>query len=327
MQWRALLFPLLFHNFVFCENKTQNDSKTKKVLAVLGYLNGYDVDQNQEKPYFLLAPIILVPKVIDIKPDGETLNGKETLQNEGKKQVTKPLKIVNNPKVTENNDDIDVHFRQALNRGSMAKNDSIGIKLNETINPSDNATKNATVVDVVTTPKTVTTQAPKVNDTTNITTSTESIETNPIGMNGQSESLTLPIDSPDYFLLPPLIDQEWKNFTSINVSIENDNKTSTNSEQVEHSMVNETDSTIKGPYPAALYNNTEIDQLSITTNSYTNGSPLPPPQDDRWKSSSLDKMLPVLNEFRPLAGLYYDGFLHKPLYKKPGFVPYNRYYY
>ncbi|XP_026735009.1 uncharacterized protein LOC113498942 [Trichoplusia ni] len=239
----------------------------------------------------------------------------------------KPLKIINNLKVTENNNDIDVHFRQALNRGSVNKNDSMGIKLNETLKPSVSSI-NKTAEAVVTTPKTVTVTEESKVDSINMTTSTESVEINLTPVNGQSESLTIPIDSPDYFLLPPLIDDDWKNFTSINVSIGSDNKTSTNSEQVEHSMANETDSTMKGPYPAALYNNTEIDKLSITTNSYTNGSPLPPPQDDRWKSfSSLDKMLPVLNEFRPLAGLYYDGFLHKPLYQKPGFVPYNRYYY
>lgn len=46
-----------------------------------------------------------------------------------------------------------------------------------------------------------------------------------------------------------------------------------------------------------------------------------PLDDNRWQFSTEKKDTHAVKGFRPLAGLYYDGFLHKPLTKKNGFKP------
>lgn len=275
-----------------------------------------------------------MPKAIkEIQPVSSDENIED---NSEKTNKIIPVRIVlNGTKVSEENNDIEVSFRQALNRGS--KNEANENKVNETMQGAVmavNKTMESTLQDnKTTTPQTTTKTGNNLQNITELTT-TEASGLYPTAVYNEQvvDTLTITNGPPNSFLLPPLLDEEWKNFTvSANINVTKSN-TTVAMEKTENSTtsqsVNETDSTIKGPYPAALYHNAEIDQVSITTNSYTNESPLPPPRDDRWRSfSSLGEMFSTSSEFRPLAGLYYDGFLHRPLpNRNPGFVPYNQYF-
>lgn len=280
-----------------------------------------------------------MPKLKQQNKDSQNVSSDENYQEKRSifQKIT-PVKIIlKDTKITEGDNDIEVNFRQALNRGSATTNDVEEIETNETLKQNndmvnDNKEEISTIASGTAIPETISTEDYKTTE--NVTdnfTSTEGSGLYPTAVydNQTVNTITIANGSPDYFLLPPLLNEDWKNFTlttNINVVIENNTKPSTIFEVVTKSpSVNKTDGTIKGPYSAALYNNAEIDQLSITTNSYTNESPLPPPQDDRWRSFSSLGEISASNEFRPLAGLYYDGFLHRPPYKYPGFVPYNRY--
>ncbi|PZC79489.1 hypothetical protein B5X24_HaOG216269 [Helicoverpa armigera] len=328
MHNRALFATLcLICNVVLCECK-QTSNK-----ALTAYFQGSY--KGLKIPSFLITPVIIVPKANNENSSNAKLISDEDFFEKGAiyMKIT-PVKLMfNDTKASEENNDIEVNFRQALNRGSVNKTDGKETLKNETV-PKDDNVENTTVASTTegtTTPNTSTTMNNDMKNTTEIST-TEPSGLYPTAVYDDKtvNTLTITDGPPNYFLLPPLLDEEWKNFTvTTNFNITKENKT----EMVAFvnttlsSLVNETGSTMRGPYPPALYHNKEIDQVSITTNSYTNDSPLPPTKDDRWRSfsSSFGEMFPTSNEFRPLAGLYYDGFLHKPLPKKPGFVPYNRY--
>lgn len=250
-----------------------------------------------------------------------------------------PVRILlNTTKANKEHNDIEVSFRQALNRGSAGKTEVSDNKINETMQSNsmvnNNTIENKIQENKTNIPDTTTTTAAELvlHNATEIT-STEASGLYPTAVYNDQvvNTITITDGPPNSFLLPPLLDEEWKNFTvTANINITKENTTEA-IEKPDNSTIsqsaNETDSTIKGPYPAALYHNEEIDQVSITTNSYTNESPLPPPRDDRWtRFSSLGEMFSTSSEFRPLAGLYYDGFVHRPLpNRNPGFVPYNQY--
>lgn len=303
-------------------------------MTVLAYLKGDKIGKEFKIPALLIAPIIFVPKGYKINITGEELSD-EMFKNSIIFKKFIPIRLIfNNTKTNDESNDIEVNFRQALNRGNL-KTEASEKDANETVtdeNKVENATADHNMTEVTTTQATT---IAEVTQNVMKPTSTEASGIYPTAIynNQQVETLTITDMKdrpPDYFLLPPLLNEEWKNFTvTANINITKENATETTENVVISTMspsVNVTDSTIKGPYSAALYHNGEIDQVSITTNSYTNESPLPPPQDDRWKSFSFNQMFSTSNEFRPLAGLYYDGFLHKPLPSKPGFVPYNQYY-
>ncbi|KAF9418808.1 hypothetical protein HW555_004475 [Spodoptera exigua] len=312
----------------FSNGEYKSEIKEKKPVTILAYLKENKLGKDFKIPALLIAPIVIVPKGYETNKTGEELS------DEIFKRII-PIRLVFNNTKSNDDNDIEVNFRQALNRGNL-KGEASELNLNKSVT-EENKTMNVTTG----TNTTIETTTPQVTTILEVTqnvmkpTSTEASGTYPTAIynNQQVETLTITDMKdrpPDYFLLPPLLNEEWKNFTvttNFNITKENATESTENADNTTTSQsVNETDSTIKGPYSAALYHNGEIDQVSITTNSYTNESPLPPPQDDRWRSFSLNQMFSTSNEFRPLAGLYYDGFLHRPLPTKPGFVPYNQYF-
>uniref|UniRef100_A0A2A4K1I5 Uncharacterized protein n=1 Tax=Heliothis virescens TaxID=7102 RepID=A0A2A4K1I5_HELVI len=329
MHIRALFVTLcLVCNIVLCACKETSNK------ALTAYFQGSKFNKGLRIPSFLITPVIIVPKANNENSSNAKLISDEDFFEKGAIYMKFiPVKIiVNDSRASEENNDIEVNFRQALNRGSVNKTDVIENLKNETIRKDDDIenTTIASTTEETTTPNTSTTMNIDIKNATELST-TESSGLYPTAVyNDQTvNTLTITDGPPNYFLLPPLLNEEWKNFTVItnfNISKENTTEMVALVNTTLSSLVNETDSSMKGPYPPALYHNKEIDQVSITTNSYTNDSPLPPTKDDRWRSfSSSFGEIPTSNEFRPLAGLYYDGFLHKPLPKKPGFVPYNRY--
>lgn len=257
--------------------------------------------------------------------------------NENTKQmfVVNDKKIILNGYIQEDDPNIEINFRQALDRGNNLKIDLKQTQLNETFSNITEMNNNGTAgKDEVTTQDATSLLNVTENMTTELYTTTEipGFYPNPRYNNTNINSLAITEKNPDSTLNPPLTEEQHQNFTmNTTNSIMKTNKTEEGLIDItDYPIENTPDRQIKGVYKDALYNNAEIDQLSITTNFYTNELPpsvLPPPRDDRWTNfSSSKKMLPPLNEFKPLAGLYYDGFLHKPVTKSSGFVPYNNYY-
>ncbi|CAG9561935.1 unnamed protein product [Danaus chrysippus] len=143
------------------------------------------------------------------------------------------------------------------------------------------------------------------------------------------KNLTITRQEIDTNFTLPDTENHWQNFSS---SL-NNNSTNHESDKINGSTT--ADIAISPPKQSSVITNfypypnavsySAVDKLSITTNSYLDeGSNLPLSYDDRWQSfTSLTKLYPNFG-FRPLSGLYYDGFLHKSLNKKNGFIPYYK---
>ncbi|CAB3221862.1 unnamed protein product [Arctia plantaginis] len=279
-------------------------------------------------PGFVILPALIVSPVLKNKQ-----NGDKSININEKLIVVNVTELTLNNNTQEDDRDFDANFREALDRGNSIKKHLKQIKLNETFSIIADVNNNGTSEkEEVTTLETTSDPNITGNMTTELYTTTEiqGFYSNSRYNNTDINSLAITVKSPDSSLQPPLTKEEWFFFAmNTNISIAKDNKTEPNLLNITgFPSENKPNSQTKGVYKAALYNNAEIDQLSITTNFYTNELALPPPQDDRWSNfSSLKKRLPPLTEFKPLAGLYYDGFLHKPVIKSPGFVPYNQFYF
>lgn len=214
---------------------------------------------------------------------------------------------------TQSNETNDIEFisRQTLNRGNVPKREADITKLANKSVASDNNTENNNRDIMVT----LLENNLKNNSLVEVNFQVEN-NTDKLSLDSGSLKLNSAMVLSEVINLPLVNDSRWKKFTV------NDNLNETNLEN--DSSPNET-SVSMWPYSAALYNNELIDQLSITTNSYTNSEPLPP-RSDRWASFDSLKGGAKSNEFKPLAGLYYDGFLHTPVIRIPSFIPYNNYY-
>lgn len=231
----------------------------------------------------------------------------------------------------------DLEIRQALKRDIPKKNqhfkDNNG-ETNELILPS--SLKNNTVTERESTTATAL-QTINVDKQRTISTN---LNNSLLPTNNDSIIDSTADKVPDqHFTLPPISDSRWQNFTlkanlSSLMSDENNNVTMTNglknntmspptTTEIVSESSTETVTYGNGPYPTALYNNAMINQLSITTDYSTNEGP-PSPYYDRWGSFSEENKISSQGSsgFKPLAGLYYDGYLHRPL-KKFGFSPDN----
>lgn len=296
------------------------DKSSLSLMELFGYVQSFN------NGTFLLPPILIFPTII--------LPLHKQIKNVNNQDVVTMLK--NTPQVedfvyNESDEDIEANFRQSLNRGTTTKKTRDEIKQSGISIRQSNGAENITDSIIDTNNITINSNISHIEDGTkdNITTTNHDPGNNGIypsaNYNNTSvDSLQLSKEIPG-LELPLAGDNRWQNFTqntNISVQINNSNTVLSSSD----STTEESRSTNEGPYSAAVYNNAMIDQLSITTNSYTNEElPLASPKSDRWRLlPSLEKM-PSATGFKPLAGLYYDGFLHKPLITLPGFIP-RKYY-
>lgn len=257
----------------------------------------------------LLPPILIIPVLIE-NSDNESI-----ISNRFNENKTFTLQLVHKNNINNEDNDINVGFRQSLNKGmgpykKSTEDSKSEIKVRQIGNEIENKTviANSTEQNII---------IENIKNTTEVEKSTmlpEGLYPASNNSNIDTNSISLTTTTPDANL-PPITDNRWQNFT-----------VSTTLNFMNESTTKEPDSsTYSGPYSAALYNNGMIDQISITTNSYTNEeSPLPSPKNERWRTFS-QKTQYSANQFKPLAGLYYDGFLHKPLIMLPGFIPRNYY--
>ncbi|XP_063826050.1 uncharacterized protein LOC135075559 [Ostrinia nubilalis] len=256
-------------------------------------------------------PIIILPTI----NQHQSISILKTIyQNEKNNQSSQPAKPESTNSTDYNDEFEDV---EVLNQSSSRDSPEPKINKNEFEEVNDllrATTKNATAVNTSTVQAQTETTTNVPEDKTTIPSNTT--ETPDIGYptavynNEFVTSVELTTTESDKGSdLPPVDDNRWQNFTNV-VS---------NATQVNGSLHTST-TQHWGPYPAAIYDNSAVNNLELTTPVYQNDTFLPPVGDERWKNFSSDTFYDNSGQFKPLAGLYYDGFLHKPL-KKVGFVP------
>lgn len=330
--------------FVKGESKIE-ERKGRHLLSLLGYLHGYKLGQDyalQLQPYFI-SPVIIIPTVnqqqsVTVQ---DAINDENYQESGSTIQTITSAKLISN--MTDSKESKNIEEKE-LENGKNCDEKSTSTtntkdSLRQASSESTTSAANSTEIQSTTTAVAYTAQG---NETKETTTQSNRPYISAIYNNTKIESLELTTSAPkEDPVLPPVSDNRWQNFTlRANLSIILDENTTMINEQqnntvmplaMENATVNPAPTTITyydGRYPNSLYNNAMINQLSITTNSYTNEeSPLLPAQNDGWSRFTSYNEAPYQKHegFKPLAGLYYDGFLHRPL-KKFGFIPDNYVY-
>ncbi|CAG9786681.1 unnamed protein product [Diatraea saccharalis] len=250
-------------------------------------------------PAIIIMPILNQRQVVSI--DKTTCNQKYNTKSDNKASL--PDKLMIN---VENNDneDIEVFRKPAVKRDVETIQDF----QKDEDNKKENSTNNSTVVDESSTDTIATvkedinkTETIKMHTTTTTTTDIITTTSTTTKSNGpysypqyNNEFINTIIITTEVPKLPAVNDTRWQNFSTNN-----------NTKSI--------DISVKTNY----YTATDIKHNS---NYITND--LPPIDDDRWNRFSNSDAITHSNEFIPLAGLYYDGFLHKPL-KKYNFFPHH----
>ncbi|XP_053609656.1 uncharacterized protein LOC128674786 [Plodia interpunctella] len=301
----SVLFLLLLFKICKSENLSIKWNR-KPLLDVLEYVQrffqDYKINSKYTSRFPLLPPIIIVPvqeQIIYI----QTVSGtKVSDQNANMREIMSHKLTSDSTSTNKDENDIEI-FRDS------SKTEKIKI-LNNQQNTSNNLkqmTTDETTIETTDISEEFSTMTPST--TSNMS---ESIMVQNSTLNGSYpnavykndlvDSITLTNTIED-ISLPPINDNRWQNFSSTKNSSSNDVIINTTEHVTGYPLPN-----TKG-YTSAWYSNALIDQLSITTNSYTNNELPTSHKDDEWIHS-------VAGEFRPLAGLYYDGFLQTPLRKE-----------
>lgn len=324
--------------YVSGENKTPK-RKGRHFLALLGYLHGFKIGQDIALQYqpFIVPPVIILPSTnqqqsVNIQQSAADENYQE---NSGTVQFNKPAKLISNTTIGTKSD-IEIIYalkrKVPQNNKNKYNDELVNITLRQYNNDISTVHKNYTKTDEVQAVNN--TNLTKVEEIFETTTKPKGPYISPAYNNQPANSLTLTTVSDEEQQLPPVIDKRWQNFKTnlsaimsddnVTANIELNNTTSlsltTNSTVVVTESSKETVTYTNGPYPNRLYNNAMIDQLSITTNHYTNEE-----SSDGWGSSVNEITGPESSGFKPLAGLYYDGFLQRPL-NKIRFIPERSWY-
>ncbi|XP_072949141.1 uncharacterized protein [Epargyreus clarus] len=327
------------------------ERRKRHIFPLLGYLHGYKIGQNfaLQLPPFVLSPVIIVPSVnqqqsVNIQKGATD----ESFQENGSTfQTIMPVKLILNTSL----EDIETNFKSSVENNSVE--DEKVLDLNDTFRQINEETTTSTEENtergelVSTTENFETAEIEELTTLKSNTTTTNGVYPTAMYNNDLINSLQLTTAASEIVLGLPSMEDKWQTFIS------NANKTN-ETENIETELENSASARVSSyqpteryhvttetypytrpntrfysPYPA--WYNAKVDQFSITTNSYRGEKkelPLPPPQDDRWhRFSSLSKVVSPVSGFKPLAGLYYDGYLHKSLTKKTGFVPFDKHYY
>ncbi|XP_022129635.2 uncharacterized protein LOC111003431 [Pieris rapae] len=323
--WCLLLVTSLawIFSFVFADGAPATRKK-RQLLPLMGFLQGYKMGQNfalQISP-LVLSPVVVLPvnqqQSVHIQE-----NPNENFDEGGSFQFVPPEKLIQHCNSTDNSKD--------------KSNSNVAIKsnvelLNNDVKEEDTFRQNI-VNDTVTEPNVgkdndnmTTTEATTISEVepTNSTNTTKphGPYPNAIYNNDMIASLSI-TESPippinDSYRLPS-IDNKWPNFNSNVLTTELQVEGRAGEVWTNNINYSKRDFTRDTYY---YYNN---DRKPSTDSYYRR--PVNHLNQERWSTNySGDNKLS--SEFRPLAGLYYDGFLHKSPAKKTGFVPYgNTYYY
>lgn len=328
------------------------ERERRHILPLLGYIHGYKIGQNfaLQLPPFVLSPIVIVPSVNQQQSvNVQKASGEESYQeNGGTLQKIAPAKLIKNITEDENNetnddndDDLPLSLKVDDNSEIHSKNNYLSSSENDTFKQIDlnemnsNSQESSETDDNLnSTPYSTTDTAVENIETANTTTKAFGPYPTAIYNNNNLSTLSITISPFQNNLTVPNMEDKLQNFSlptlgeSKNITKEN-NSNDSNSTENNIYFPTTLPSTDKYSFypPPRYYQN--LDRLSITTNFHTNEPYLPPAYDDRWQRFSPARKSYVNSGFRPLAGLYYDGFLHKSLDKQMGFLPNrnNNYYY
>ncbi|XP_045773069.1 uncharacterized protein LOC123872673 [Maniola jurtina] len=342
----VLTLCLLIIHYANCLPK---ERENRHLFPLLGYLHGYKIGQNfaYQLPPFVLSPVVILPSVnqqqsVNVQ---KSTAGENYQENGGTFQIISPSRLISNfTEATYKDNDSDEAVLKRTSKIDILEKLNLPLKPNPSSSDQDTFRQVITNDTDVTTVKSTETDNETVTLTTDVTDdevenlksttqlqgpyptavytndniSTLSITTASLQINNS----TSPVPLLQYNLTLPSMENN-QNFSKPNLG--NNNK------EVKSSENNYPKVTVPTSFRGYSYRNPwynpVADKLSITTDSYTNyKSPLPLAYDDRWQSfPSLRKSYPT-SEFRPVAGLYHDGFLHKPLIRKTGFIPLNSKY-
>ncbi|XP_023940206.2 uncharacterized protein LOC112047342 [Bicyclus anynana] len=344
------LLCMIYVQYVSCE---QRETENRHLFPLLGYLHGYKIGQNiaYQLPPFVLSPVVILPSInqqqsVNVQ---KSTSGDNYYEHGGSFQIISPSKLILN--FTEDYNDKDIEkpeIKQTTKIDTLQKSDLLA-KYNQSCD-HDTFRQVVTYDTGTTTVKTTEFNNEDEVPTSNMT---------------NSEVESLKVTTQVYASYPTAVYTN-KNISSISIttsslremsasttSLQN-NLTVTNTEDIQSMKENitgqknitdninlqsngslESSSTIRTTAVASefrgySYKNpwySALDKLSITTSSYTNyESHLPLAYDDRWQSFSSSRKPYPTSDFRPLAGLYHDGFFHKYPLKKSGFIPLNSKY-
>lgn len=343
-----------FNNFVSVisaqdEITISADEEKKYLLPLLGYLHGYKLGQNfaLHLPPVILSPILILPAMKELQVNNiqKSTIERSNQNNRGKFQDVVPTETIN----TERMDTIDNNLKLSTIADfdiyhNASDNSTINDDMFKQIS-SDESNTNDSIYEIseingnLETTPTFSKETSEVNsiEKTNTTRKPYGPYSNAIYNNSDINKLSITAAPLQNNFIVPSAENNWQNFNLPSKNVTKNTTKDSDFNELNSTADNilyfpTTSSTVYSynPYPPRQYYQ-NVDTLSITTNSYTNVEHhLPPAYDDRWQRfSSLEKSH-LTSGFRPLAGLYYDGFLHRPLNKQEGFRPnqkYNNYNY
>lgn len=271
----------------------------RNLLSLFGYINGLKFSQNYGAhipPFFIQAPIIIVPKLtqqqsVILLPASTDEHFQEL------NHAVNPVKL---SKYT-NKDDVKTE-KNEINNEILHEEDKINKIIKEESHGNikrDISSKNRT--DSISNKISVR----QSNFTSNSTVMTIS---------------TINKDSNTSVNVPEV--------TNTNVTTENIYNETTTQSTTNNTTQTPVSTVPSGVYPLAKYNNSFISDIIFTTPSTyvlegVHNANMLPRDDEKWRnfSSKSGNIYPSFEGFKPLTGLYYDGFLHKMLIKEKGWSP------
>lgn len=281
-----------------------------------------------------IAPIIILPTIHkhqSVNIIKNTCNDKNN-ENEVTLRPVSPAKLVSINSTDLNNvyEDIEIKPEESIQRDVVTSVQNTTEEIEDTlrqanvpVNKIDNKPNNAEV-ETTTSIEELTTINSNDTDTDTNTTLSSVNETEYIGLypNANYENKiinTLTFTAiPNGEKLPSKEENTWK--------VDRPQITTSKGYVYGYQITGTTDRS--KPYASALYQNNKIDHISLTTDFFVKDTQLPPASDNNWQKFSSKKVIVNSGQFKPLAGLYYDGYLNTPI-KKQEFVPkhwYNYYF-
>ncbi|XP_047503962.1 uncharacterized protein LOC125049011 [Pieris napi] len=310
--------------FVFADGASVTRNK-RHLFPLMGFLQGYKMGQNfaLQLPPLVLSPVVVLP--VNQHQSVHIQGNNENFDEHGLFQIDPPEKLIQHCNSTDNSQDKGYNNVTSKNNVELLNND---VKEEDTfrqniVNDTDTVTEPNVGKDRdnITTTETTTISEAEPTNVTN-TTKPHGPYPNAIYKNDMIASLSI-TESPitpinDTFRLPST-DNNWPNFKSNVLTTELQVESRAGEVWTNNINYSKRDFTRDTYY---YYNN---DRKPGTDSYYRR--PVNYLNQERWSTNdSGDNKL--TSEFRPLAGLYYDGFLHNSPAKKTGFVPYgNTYYY
>ncbi|CAH4028506.1 uncharacterized protein LOC123709504 [Pieris brassicae] len=306
-------------SFVFADGAS-GTRKKRHLFPLMGFLQGYKMGQNfaLQLPPLVLSPVVVLPvnqqQTVHIQG-----NPNENFNENGSFQIITPEKLIQHCNSTDNSKDKSYNNVTIKNNVELFNNDA----------KEEDTFRQNIVNDTVTEPNVgkdsdnmTTTEATTISEgeTTNVTNTTKpnGPYPNAIYKNDMIASLSITEPPINSIFMIPSTDNNWQNFSSNLLTTELQVESRAGEVWTNNINYSKRDFTRDTYY---YYN----DRKPSTDSYYRR--PVNHLNQERWSTTYFGDNKPT-SEFRPLAGLYYDGFLHKSPAKKTGFVPYgNTFYY